>query len=84
MTTTLDRPTPADPVRRIMARDPAAVRPEDSLLAVARDLAAVGRLMRDAGVRHVPIVGEHDEVVGVVSMRDVLAVLLPADEPSQR
>lgn len=135
MTKTRDRPTPADPVRRIMTRTLATVRPEDDLLTVAQELtadevgavvvessggppgvvserdlvtllaldgglgdrqaadvmttdlvtaradetiAAVGRLMRDTGVRHVPVV-DGTAVVGLVSMRDVLAVLLPDD-----
>jgi CBS domain-containing protein len=37
----------------------------------------VGILMRDAGVRHVPI-GDGRAAIGLVSMRDVLAVLLAA------
>lgn len=37
----------------------------------------VGQLMLDAGVRHVPI-GDGRVAVGLVSMRDVLAVLLQA------
>ena len=144
MATTRERPTPADPVSRIMARTLATVRPEDGLLAVAQELtadevgavvvespgsppgvvserdlvtvlaldgdltdrqaadvmttdlvtaresetiAAIGRLMCDTGVRHVLVVDEEAAgatVVGLVSMRDVLAVLLPDDEPPPR
>ena len=38
-------------------------------------IATVGALMRDAGVRHVPI-AVAGTVVGVVSIRDILSVLL--------
>ena len=52
----------------VMVADLVTAAPDDSI-------ATVGALMRDAGVRHVPIaVG--GTIVGVVSIRDVLAVLL--------
>ena len=55
----------------IMTADLVTAAPDDTI-------ASVGVLMRDAGVRHVPVaVG--GTVVGVVSIRDVLAVLLPQD-----
>ena len=55
----------------IMTADLVTAAPDDTI-------AAVGVLMRDAGVRHVPVaVG--GTVVGVVSIRDVLAVLLPQE-----
>jgi CBS domain-containing protein len=38
-------------------------------------VAAVGRIMRDAGVRHV-LIRDGREIVGLVSIRDVLAALL--------
>jgi CBS domain-containing protein len=41
-------------------------------------IASVGTLMLDAGVRHI-IVCEGGSVVGLVSIRDVLAVLLGTD-----
>lgn len=44
----------------------------------ATTVADVGRLMVERGVRHV-LVREHDEIAGIVSMRDVLAVLLDVD-----
>jgi CBS domain-containing protein len=53
----------------IMTADLVTAAPDDTI-------AAVGELMRDAGVRHVPV-AVHGTVVGVVSIRDVLAVLLP-------
>jgi len=55
----------------IMTADLVTAAPDDTI-------AAVGELMRDAGVRHVPV-AVHGTVVGVVSIRDVLAVLLPQD-----
>lgn len=55
----------------IMTADLVTAAPDDTI-------AAVGVLMCDAGVRHVPVaVG--GTVVGVVSIRDVLAVLLPQE-----
>ena len=55
----------------IMTADLVTAAPDDTI-------ASVGVLMRDAGVRHVPV-AVHGTVVGVVSIRDVLAVLLPQD-----
>jgi CBS domain-containing protein len=37
----------------------------------------VGALMIEAGVRHIPV-GDGNKSVGIVSIRDILAVLLPA------
>jgi CBS domain-containing protein len=51
-----------------MTSELVAARPEDSI-------ASVGKLMHDAGVRHVPIC-DGDRLVGLVSMRDVLSVLM--------
>lgn len=52
----------------VMTADLVTAAPDDTI-------AAVGALMHEAGVRHVPI-AVHGTVVGVVSIRDVLAVLL--------
>jgi CBS domain-containing protein len=38
------------------------------------DSAVVGRRMRDAGLRHLPVVDSVGEPVGMVAMRDLLAV----------
>jgi CBS domain-containing protein len=51
----------------VMTSDLVTAKPTDSI-------ASVGRLMLDAGVRHIVI--REDTVVGLVSIRDVLAVLL--------
>ncbi|HXV94100.1 MAG TPA: CBS domain-containing protein [Pseudonocardia sp.] len=62
-------------------RDPDAVQAGDAMTTELvwagpdDSVRRVGMLMRDAGVRHVPV-GDGREVVGVVSVRDVLAVLL--------
>lgn len=53
----------------VMSVDLVVAGPEDSI-------ESVGRLMRDAGVRHVPIRAGH-HLLGLVSIRDVLSVLLP-------
>jgi CBS domain-containing protein len=60
----VDRQQAAD----IMTGDLVTARPTDSI-------ASVGRLMLDAGVRHI-VIRDDDTVVGLVSIRDVLAVLL--------
>jgi CBS domain-containing protein len=52
----------------VMTSDLVTAKPTDSI-------ASVGRLMLDAGVRHI-VIREDDTVVGLVSIRDVLAVLL--------
>jgi CBS domain-containing protein len=57
----------------IMTTDLVAAEPGDSI-------ASVGRLMREAGVRHI-VVRDGDAVVGLVSIRDVLAVLLASVDP---
>lgn len=56
----------------IMTADLLTARPQDSI-------ESVGRLMLDAGVRHI-LIRDGDNLVGLVSMRDVLSVLL--DEES--
>ena len=52
----------------VMTSDLVTAKPTDSI-------ASVGRLMLEAGVRHI-VIREDDTVVGLVSIRDVLAVLL--------
>jgi len=56
----------------IMTSDLVTARPTDSI-------ASVGRLMIEAGVRHI-VIREDGTVVGLVSIRDVLAVLLGGDQ----
>jgi CBS domain-containing protein len=58
-------------VGEVMTGDLVTAAPDDSI-------AAVGTLMRDAGVRHIPVRDRDGEYVGIVSMRDVLGVLLDA------
>ncbi len=52
----------------VMTADLVTAAPDDTI-------AAVGALMYDAGVRHIPVAVD-GTVVGVVSIRDILAVLL--------
>ena len=59
-----------------MTADLVTAEPDDSI-------ATVGALMRDAGVRHVPV-AVAGTVVGVVSIRDILAVLLAGPEAPVR
>src|SRR5262249_33464671 len=64
----------------IMTTDLVAARPQDSI-------ASVGQLMIDAGVRHIVIregdTGTGDAVVGLVSIRDVLTILLASVDPDR-
>ena len=55
----------------IMTTDLVTAAPTDSI-------ADVGALMRDAGVRHIPVRDGDGAWIGVVSIRDVLGVLLDA------
>lgn len=48
----------------MMSTEPVTVRPDDTL-------AHAARLMREAGVRHLPVV-EDDRIAGFLSIRDVL------------
>jgi CBS domain-containing protein len=58
------------------AKQAADVMVTDLVAAGPRDtITSVGRRMLDAGVRHV-VIRQDDHVVGLVSMRDVLAALL--------
>lgn len=59
----------------IMTGDLIGATPQDSI-------ESVGRLMLDAGVRHIPI-RDNGDIIGLVSMRDLLWVLLtPAGHES--
>jgi CBS domain-containing protein len=59
----------------VMSNDLITVGPEDTVLFVAR-------MMRDAQVRHLPVVEEGD-IAGIVSIRDLFSVFIDdaADEP---
>ncbi|WP_191907954.1 cyclic nucleotide-binding/CBS domain-containing protein [Nocardioides cynanchi] len=54
----------------MMSSDLITVGPEDSVLSVAR-------MMREAQVRHLPVVDD-DQIAGIVSIRDVFNVLIDA------
>jgi CBS domain-containing protein len=60
--------------------DPAEVRVADyatygsSRATLDEDSSAVGRRMRDAGIRHLPVVDSAGELVGMVSMPDLVAL----------
>ena len=58
----------SDPIRSVMTPRPATVRPTDTV-------AQVIRVMHSGGYRHLPVVDENEEVVGVVSVRAVVGYL---------
>jgi CBS domain-containing protein len=58
-------------VEHTMTRTVVSARPDDRLLDVVF-------LMADAGVRHVPVIDEHGEMSGMVSIRDMVRPLLVA------
>ena len=59
-------------VREWMTPDPITVAPET-------DLSAASQMMLDRGFRHLPIV-EHEQVVGIVSLRRAVAALQPSPQ----
>ena len=59
------------PVSRYMTRSPYAVAPRDKL-------SAARELMRHYQIRHLPVI-EDDELVGIVTDRDLLAINEPED-----
>ena len=56
-------------VYEIMSENPITVRPSDSIITVIRK-------MREANVRHLPVVGDDGKPVGIISSRDVLDLIL--------
>lgn len=63
----------SETVGSYMTRSPRYLTPADTV-------ATAARIMVQAGVRHLPVVDE-DELVGMVSMRDLTGVLLGRAEP---
>lgn len=59
----------------VMSLEPVTVPPSASL----RDAAVV---MLEAAVRHLPVVDEDDEIAGIISIRDLFAVYVRADQDS--
>jgi CBS domain-containing protein len=72
---------PATPVMEVLDLDPVRVTPE-------ADLTDVALLMADYNLVAVPVVDDHDHVVGVVTFDDVLEATIPEDwrrrEPAPR
>lgn len=56
------------PVWEFMTPDPVYVHPETPITEVMEKF-------RELGVRHIPVVDENKKPVGVISMRDILAVI---------
>lgn len=55
-------------VSELMTTEPVTVAPDESILAVIE-------LMRDMTIRHVPVVNDEDDLVGMISDRDVRPLL---------
>jgi acetoin utilization protein AcuB len=54
----------------LMTPDPVTVRPDD-------DVSTAFSLLQESGFRHLPVVNENDELVGMISDRDLRALLVP-------
>jgi CBS domain-containing protein/sporulation protein YlmC with PRC-barrel domain len=78
---TLLQSDPASPLKDVCDRDPVRVTPE-------ADLTDVALLMADYNLVAIPVVDDHDHVVGVVTVDDVLEAIIPEDwrrrEPAPR
>ncbi|WP_167288892.1 CBS domain-containing protein [Nocardioides seonyuensis] len=59
----------------VMSLEPVTVTPSTTL----RDAALV---MLEAGVRHLPVVDEEEEIAGIISIRDLFAVYVKAEQDS--
>ena len=53
----------------IMTEDPITVKPEE-------DIVTVMRKMRDANVRHIPVVDDNGKPLGMISARDILDLIM--------
>ena len=62
-------------IRDVMTKDPVSLKPDDPLSKAAL-------LMSERGFRHVPIVDEEGNLVGIVSSRDISRVFYEAAEAS--
>lgn len=73
--------SPDDKVKSLMDTDPVRVDPD-------ADLTDIALLMSDFNLASVPVVDDHDQVLGVVTYDDVLEALIPDDwrrrEPAPR
>lgn len=63
-------PEPQQMVRACMRKHPVSVTPETDVFAIAS-------LLVSHGYRHVPVVGEKNQLLGIVSRRDVLRAMKP-------
>lgn len=54
----------------LMTPDPVTVQPDD-------DVSTAFSLLQESNFRHLPVVNENDELVGMVSDRDLRALLVP-------
>ena len=63
---------PGDRLREVMVTDPVRVMPES-------DIEDVALLMTDHNLLTVPVVDEHDRVLGVITVDDILEAVIPED-----
>jgi predicted transcriptional regulator len=60
-------------VREIMRSSPVTIRPDTSV-------GEAMRVMRDQGIRHVPVIDSEGHVAGVLSMRDLMNWIISSQE----
>ena len=72
-----DLDQPPHSVAELMNRHPVTVE-------ATTDLATAAQLMTDTAVKSLPVVDEHDQVVGVVSRRDIVHILARTDTVVER
>jgi acetoin utilization protein AcuB len=60
----------------LMTPDPVTVQPND-------DVSTAFSLLQESNFRHLPVVNENDELVGMVSDRDLRALLIPHFHPRE-
>jgi len=72
-----DLDPPPHSVAELMNRRPVTVE-------ATTDLATAAQLMTDTAVKSLPVVDEHDQVVGVVSRRDIVHILARTDKAVER
>jgi CBS domain-containing protein len=60
-------------VREIMRSSPVTIRPDTSV-------GEAMRVMRDHGIRHVPVIDSEGHVAGVLSMRDLMNWIISSQE----
>lgn len=60
--------TPETPISEVMSRDPITLSKHDKLVAAIHKMA-------EEGIRHVPVLGDSDEEIGLIGGRDILKMI---------